>query len=96
MSNIGFMQHFAQSVEKLFSDCVDNPKKNPTSLEKEDYISTIRHLETMYNHNEIEDVKLYHILMRKIKENDITKIADFRKRLRKNAGYKIWHGSHQI
>ena len=83
MSNIGFMQHFAKHVEELFNKCIDNPKKNPTSVEKEDYVNTIYRLEQMKKYNEIEDVKLYEILMKKICNCNLMNVAEIRRKYKK-------------
>lgn len=82
MSNIGFMQHFTKHVEDLYRDCIENPKKNPTSVEKEDYVNTIYRLEQMRKYNEIEDIKLYDILMKKLINCDLRKVTEERRKLR--------------
>lgn len=79
MSNIGFMKNCTLSVEKLFNECIANPKKNPTEVEKEQYRNLMYQLGLMYKNNEIEDVKKFKMLWNRLKKSDITQIKEIRK-----------------
>lgn len=83
MSNIGFMQHTVKYSEMLWNKYMNNPRKSPTKQEKEHYLYTLQQLEIMYIHNEIEDKQLYDILLRKLKQYDLTRLVDYRKKLKK-------------
>ena len=83
MSNIGFMRNATKHNEELWNKYMSNPKKSPTKQEKEHYLFLLEQFQTMHKFNEIEDKQLYEVLLRKFKNNDLTQLVDYRKKLRK-------------
>lgn len=88
MSNIGFMQNCTKYIEERFHYYMKNTKKSPTKQEKESYINLIEQLLIMKNHNEIEDLELFEVLYKKLKQCDLTMLTDFRRKLKKSGSLR--------
>lgn len=79
MSNIGFMRNTVNHIEKLFNFYVENKKKCPSALEKEDYKNFVFQMERIFRYGEMEDEKEYKQLMKKLKSCDLTNVVNLRK-----------------
>ena len=86
MSNIGFMEHCARNIQARFSHFMRS-SGYPSKQEKQDYLKVKAELETMLKYNEIEDVKKYKELMKIIQKSDLTRVAELRKKYKKNANF---------
>ena len=81
MSNIGFMRNTVNHIEKLFNFYVENKKKYPSAVEKEDYKNFVFQMERIFRYGEMEDKKEYLQLLKRLKSCDITKVVDIRKKI---------------
>lgn len=79
MSNIGFMRNTVNHIEKLFNFYVENKKKYPSAVEKEDYKNFVFQMERIFRYGEMEDEKEYKRLMKKLKSCDLTTVTELRR-----------------
>ena len=82
MSNIGFMRNTVNHIEKLFNFYVENKKKYPSAVEKEDYKNFVFQMERLYRYKEIEDEKEYKALLKRLKLCDLTTVVELRRSIK--------------
>lgn len=83
MSNIGFMENCTKHIEDFFAQCMKDSKKSPSKVDKEEYLNLIYQLELMEKCGEIEDKKKYKELLKRLKNSDLTRVSEIRKKNRK-------------
>ena len=79
MSNIGFMRNTVNYIEKLFNFYIENKKKYPSAVEKDDYKNFVFQMERIFRYGEMEDEKEYKRLMKKLKSCDLTTVTELRR-----------------
>lgn len=79
MSNIGFMRNTVNYIEKLFDFYIENKKKYPSAVEKEDYKKFVFQMERIFRYGEMEDEKEYKRLIKKLKSCDLTTVTELRR-----------------
>lgn len=92
MSNIGFIEHCAEQIYKLFKEAVE-PKftdtgkrircKSISQTDKDDYMFLIQQIELMKDHNEIEDMERFEKAYKIILECNLLNVKEIRKQLAK-------------
>lgn len=82
MSNIGFMRNTVEHIEKLFNKYLQNTKIYPSSLEKEDYKNFVFQMERIHRYGEIENLKEYKELLKRLKVCDLTAVTEIRKAMK--------------
>ena len=79
MSNIGFMRNTVNHIERLFYFYMENKKKYPSAIEKEEYKNFVFQMERLYHYKEIEDEKEYKALLKRLKLCDLTTVVELRR-----------------
>lgn len=80
MSNIGFIQGLAKNIEKINHKYMHSTKV-PSKSEKEEYKRIMNIINIMKEKNEIEDIELFNVLMKKLKECDLTTVVERRNKV---------------
>lgn len=92
MSNIGFIEHCAESIKKIFNAAVvpeiggDGKRKRCKAVsqqDKDDYIFLVQQIELMRDHNEIEDMERFKKAYKTILECNLLNVKEIRKQLAK-------------
>lgn len=78
MSNIGFMRNTTNYIVALFNHYMQNKKKYPSAVEKEDYKNFIWQMQRLKCYGEIEDEKEYNELMKKLAKHNLLEVTKIR------------------
>lgn len=94
MSNIGFIEHCASNIQRIFNAAIepeyteDGKKKRCKSVSRADkdyYVFLIEQIELMKAHNEIEDLERFKKAYKIILECNLLNVKEIRKQLAKRA-----------